>query len=223
MKKLIFSLTLILFFVYNIEAENILSNKDLIPISIVMNGGQTKKGNVKDNMEPDKKITLILEKGTVETLASEDVKEFTITTPEGGLITYENVRYFKNIKRKDIANKPIFMMVLVREPSPLTMYYQIPWRIAYGPGAAASMYNTTNYYAKREGEAAASLLSSVMMGQVNPNAVFKNVAPDYFSDYPELSKKIENKTYTYADIMTVAMEYIQWKVGAENIKENKKQ
>ena len=220
MKNLAFSLLCIFFFGLNAKAVSFDGGKDLIPISIVMNDGQIKKGKVKSKFDPENKIVLQQEDGKVETIASEDVKEFTLSTAQGEL-TYENVVYYKNIKNTKIASKPIFMMVMVREPSPLTMYYQVPWNFAYGPGAAASMYNTTNYYARRQGEPAASLLSSVMMGQVNPNAVFKNAAPEYFADYPELANKIKNKTYTYAEIMTVAMEYIKWKVGAENFKENK--
>ena len=220
MKNLIFPLICLLFF-GNVKAVNSISGKDLIPITITMNDGQIKKGKVNNKFDPENKITLIQDDGSKETIASEDVKEFTLSTAQGEL-TYENVVYYKNIKNTNIASKPIFMMVLVRAPSPLTMYYQVPWKFAYGEAAAAAMYNTTNYYAKREGEPAASLLSSVMMGQVNPNAVFKNTAPEYFADYPELANKIKNKTYTYAEIMTVAMEYIKWKVGAENIKEVKK-
>jgi hypothetical protein len=222
MKNHLLSLICILLFSSNSKAVNLLAVKELIPITVTMKDGQIKKGKVKDNLDPDKKIALILEDGSVETLASENVKEFTIEGQNGALITYENVAYFKNTKRKDIASKSIFMMILMRDPAPIAMYYQLPWQIAYDSGAAASMYNTTNFYAQRKGEPAATLLSSVMMGQVNPNAVFKDVAPDYFSDYPELARKIENKTYTYEDIMTVALEYTKWKTGDDTIKENKK-
>ena len=154
----------LLFFAFNAAAINILSGKDFIPITITMNDGQIKKGKVKDNFEPDKKITLILDDGSTENLESENVKEFVIITSEGAMMTYENVPYYKN-NRKDIAAKPMFMMVMMPAPSPLRMYYWVPWKIAYGAGAAASMYNTTDFYARREGESAATLLSSVMMGQ----------------------------------------------------------
>lgn len=218
MKNLIFPLIYLLFF-GNAKAVTVFSVKDLIPITVTMNDGQVKKGSVNSKFDPEKKVTLISDDGKEETIASEDVKAFTIATAQGEL-TYENVPYYKN-NRKDIASKSIFMMVMMPAPSPLRMYYRVPWKIAYGAGAAASMYNTTDFYARRDGEAAATLLSSVMQGQANPNAVFKNAAPEYFADYPELAKKIENKTYTYEDIMTVAMEYVKWKVGPENFKENK--
>ncbi|WP_298221689.1 hypothetical protein [Flavobacterium sp.] len=220
MKNAVYSLIYLLFFA-NVNAVNISSAKDLIPITITMNDGQIKKGSVNNKFDPEKKITLILDDGNEETLASGDVKAFTITNPDGALITYENVPYYKN-NRKDIAAKPMFMMVIMPAPSPLIMYYRLPWKVAYGAGAAASMYNTTDFYAKRDGEPAATLLSSVMQGQVNPNSVFIHAAPQYFSDYPALAKKIENKTYTYAEIMNVAIEYVKWKVGEENFKEVKK-
>jgi hypothetical protein len=220
MKKFVLSFICMMLISFNSDATILLSGKDLIPITITMNDGQIKKGNVNSKFDPENKIKLIQDDGKEETISSEDVKEFTISTAQGELI-YENVVYYSNIKNTRIASKPIFMMVLVRTPSPLTMYLQVPWKVAYGDAAAASMYNTTNYYAKREGESVASLLSSVMMGQVNPNAVFRNSAPEYFADYPELANKIKNKTYTYAEIMTVAMEYIKWKVGAENFKVDK--
>ena len=221
MKNLILSLTGLLFFAFNAKAINILASKGLIPITVTMNDGQIKKGSVKSKFDPEKKITLIYDDGSDETLASEDVKAFTLSASEGEL-NYENVFYYKN-NRKVIADKPMFMRAMMSNPQiPLKMYYQVPWKTAIGPDAAASMYNTTNYYAQRDGEPAATLLSSVMMGQVNPNAVFRSYAPEYFSDYPELAKKIENKTYTYNEIMLAAIEYVKWKVSEENFKENKK-
>ncbi|WP_309640316.1 hypothetical protein [Flavobacterium sp.] len=220
MKNALFPLICLLFFGFKAKAVNNISGKDLIPITITMNDAQIKKGKVKNKFDPENKIKLIQDDGSEETIASEDIKEFTLSTSLGEL-RYENVPYYKN-RRKDIA-KPIFMMVMVHaDKVPLAMYCQTPWKEAIGPGAAASMYNVSNYYARRDGEEAATLLSSVMMGQVNPNAVFRYAAPDYFSDYPELAKKIENKTYTYETIMYAAIEYIKWKVGPENMGEIKK-
>ena len=220
MKNHLLSLICILMISSYSNALNQGAGKDMIPIVVTMNDGQIKKGKVKSKFDPENKIKLIQDDGSEETIASEDVKEFTLSTSLGEL-RYENVPYYKN-RRKDIA-KPIFMMVMVHaDKVPLAMYCQTPWKEAIGSGATASMYNVTNYYARRDGEEAATLLSSVMMGQVNPNAVFRYAAPDYFSDYTELAIKIENKTYTYETIMLATLEYIKWKVGAENIKEVKK-
>lgn len=33
----------------------------------------------------------------------------------------------------------------------------------------------------------------------------------YFEDYPELSKKIDDRVYKYSELVTVVTEYIGWK------------
>jgi hypothetical protein len=60
----------------------------------------------------------------------------------------------------------------------------------------------TEYYCIRENEKAASLIHSDM-NTINKNALFRQLAKRYFSDDSEIAKKIDEKVYTYVNLIEV--------------------
>ena len=64
----------------------------------------------------------------------------------------------------------------------------------------------TEYYCKRESEEAASLIH-IDMNVINKNAIFRSFAKKYFSDDPEIATKIQNKEYTYKNLLEMIAYY----------------
>ncbi|MDR0659415.1 MAG: hypothetical protein LBG19_01150 [Prevotellaceae bacterium] len=60
-------------------------------------------------------------------------------------------------------------------------------------------------YCMRPGESEATLL--FIEGGVGMEAQFRKVAAEYFGDYPELVKKIEDKEYKREDIVEIIEDY----------------
>jgi len=76
---------------------------------------------------------------------------------------------------------------------------------AVSGGGSATFHD---YYILRDGEPAAKLIATI--SSLNNNQTFKAKAPLYFSDYPELAKKIEDKTYTWKNLEEVVDIYNEW-------------
>jgi hypothetical protein len=55
------------------------------------------------------------------------------------------------------------------------------------------------------------MVSWTFITQVNKNNIFRKNAQEYFKDYPELSKKIEDRELKYDDIFEVVQQYNDWK------------
>ncbi len=65
-----------------------------------------------------------------------------------------------------------------------------------------------DYYIIRDGEPAAKLIATI--STMNNNQTYKAKAPLYFSDYPELAKKIKKKEYTWKNLEEVVDIYNKW-------------
>lgn len=209
MKKYLVLFSVLLFF-GNGFANNIKAVKDkFTEISVTLKDGQVKSGKVKHPFDLNKKIEVISESGTKEKIDNSLIKEVTIKHENGVSLTFQSVYYYNNTGTK-LKEKPKLMLVMMKEV--VTLYYDngVSYTNMMANGVITSTgYN--NYYAIREGEDGAKLISGYVNGQVNPNVLFKMFASKYFADYPELSKKIADKEYKYTDIITVCIEYINWK------------
>lgn len=193
---------IILLFITNCYSQN-------LNVEILLTNGETKKGEVKKNINFAKDVKLIDEQKQKSTIKLEDIKTFIIITKYGNFM-YESVKSFY---RKKIEKKPRLMKVLQKGYLSLYSYENVIHIGGDYPGLGGGMQGINNYYIYgiRDGEEAATMLSDVMQGQVNPNAYFRFHAPKYFSDHPEIAKKIEDKIYKYSDIYQVALEYNNWK------------
>jgi hypothetical protein len=205
---------LLLFSIFLLFGNGYAKNKTVVKdkfseITITMKDGQVKSGKVKHPYDLNKKITLVLDSGEKETVDVNLIDGVIVKNESGASITFKNVYYYNNTGTK-IHKKPKLMLVVMKEV--LTVYFDngvsYTNRMSYGMMIST---NYNNYYAIREGEDAAKLISGYVNGQANPNVLFKMFASKYFEDYPELSKKIKDKVYKYDDIIKVCIEYINWK------------
>lgn len=194
----------------NVFAKNKKVIKDKFSeITITMKDGQIKLGKVKHPYDLNKKIKLLLDSGEKETVDIDLIDGVVIKNEYGGNNSFKNVYYYNNTGTK-IHKKPKLMLVIMK--GVLTLYFDngVSYTNMMSYGMITST-NYNNYYALREGEDAAKLISGYVNGQVNKNLLFKIFASKYFEDYPELSKKIQDKVYKYDDILKVCNEYINWK------------
>ncbi|WP_320815077.1 hypothetical protein [Flavobacterium sp.] len=193
------------------ENKNVVKTK-FSEITVTLNDGQVKSGKIKHPYDLNKKIEIILASGEKVKIDNLLVKQVVIKHESGFNLTFQNVTYYASKLRLNykISKKPKLMLVVMKEL--LTIYFDNG--VSYTNMSANGLITSTNYnnyYAFREGEEAAYLISGYVNGQLNPNVLFKTFASKYFEDYPELSKKIEDKEYKYTDIITVCVEYINWK------------
>lgn len=208
MKKFLFVISLFLFFATGF-AKNIDENK-FSDITITMKDGQVKSGKIKHPYDLNKKIVLILDSGEKVDVELSLVDEVNISQENVVNLKFKNVYYY-NHSGKKINKEPKFMLVMLKEDV-LTLYYDngVSYKNMMANGLiTATNYN--NYYAIRPGEDAAKLISGYVNGQANPNVLFRALASKYFEDYPELSKKIDDRVYKYSELVTVVTEYIGWK------------
>lgn len=192
---------LLILFITNCYSQN-------LKVEILLKNGETKIGEVSKKINFEKDV-LLIENNNKTPINLEDINTLTLFS-ENGKSVYESVKCYY---RKKIEKKPKLLKVVIK--GYLSLYY-FNYDVNLGPNFPASGgkpqgINNTFIYGLREGEEAATLLSDIMQGQVNPNAYFKYIGPKYFSDYPELAKKIEDKVYTYLNIFQVAIEYNNWK------------
>ena len=192
---------IVILFITNCYSQN-------LKVEILLTNGEIKKGEVSNEINLKKDIKLI-ENNDKTQIKLEDIKTLTVINEYGNTV-YESVKCYY---RKKIEKKPKLLRVVLK--GYLSLYYH-EFVVHIGgnyPGLGGGMQGINNsfVYGIREGEEAATMLSDVMQGQVNPNAHFRYHAPKYFSDYPELAKKIEDKEYKYSDIYQVALEYNNWK------------
>lgn len=209
MKKYLLLFSVLLFFGNGFAKNVVVTKEKFSEIRITMKDGQIKSGKVKHPYDLNKKITLVLDSGEKENINAILIDEVELKSENSIGLKFKSI-YFKSAFSDKISKKPKLMMIVMKEL--LTIYYDNG--VSY---SSLSMNGTIShasysaYYAHREGEDAATLISVALSGNINANSVFKKAAAKYFEDYPELSKKITDKEYKYSDLITVCIEYINWK------------
>jgi len=197
MKRLI-TLTLVLLTVGFVVAGK---KKTYTKGQIIYNDGKSRTGFVEDPWR-NKIAFKTTEEGEPETINPDDLKTIVYYLNDGKTVELDRVRHY------GVFNKlSDYEWWNVAERGKVTIYI-----IGVTMGANTNQRaNFTDYYAIREGEPGAKMICSVSGG--NPNSVFKNRAPEYFADYPELAEKIKSKVFTYKNVMQAVREYNQWAAG----------
>lgn len=115
------------------------------------------------------------------------------------------IKVYKGWKQIEIKG-PIWLKV--EKKGTATLYLAIS--IVEGGVLPAQKTSATfrDYYIMRDGEPAAKLIATI--ASANNNQTFRAKAPLYFSDYPELATKIQNKEYTWKDLEEVVDIYNTW-------------
>ncbi len=130
------------------------------------------------------------------------------------------IKAYKNANNKKIDDKVKAVKVLELPHISLFVTYSDAKFITrtgnYASGHA--FYGTvdvsdTYWYCLRPGEDVAYMVSWTFNTQVNKNNIFRKNGMEYFKDYPELVKKIDNRELKHDDIFEVVQMYNDWKSG----------
>lgn len=130
------------------------------------------------------------------------------------------IKAYKNANNKKVDDKVKAIKVLELPHISLFVSYSDA-KFITSKGQNAGGFNTygtvdvsdTYWYCLRPGEDVAYMVSWTFITQVNKNNIFRKNAQEYFKDYPELSKKIEDRELKYDDIFEVVQQYNDWKEG----------
>jgi hypothetical protein len=176
------------------------TNFDLVSATIFFENGTKKTGNVEFPINSsDSKIKIKYGKET-EKIDKKTVDKLIYTTSSGEL-EYYNLKIYKLSKKIKKDKK----LVCLSMKGKVSLYYSQGSGWEQRGNMQVPVY-FTEYYCKRENEEAATLIH-IENGVVNKNAVFRYQAKRYFSDDAEIVAKIENKEYTYKNMVEMIAYY----------------
>jgi hypothetical protein len=133
------------------------------------------------------------------------IKKVTFFSSFGNL-EYHNLLVY-NYNGKKIKKKKKLLSLIVS--GKVKLYFgesDVVMQVGSSNGMRNFNNGSTVYYCLREGEPAATFLHE-NWNQTSKNADFKSNAKRYFSDNPAIIEKINNKTYTYKNIISLVNDY----------------
>jgi hypothetical protein len=179
-----------------------------IPAKLVFADGKELKGLATAPKQANDKTIDFKEneKSDKQTFKSDQLKMM-ILYFDDETVELERVKYY-NMNGKKIVADPAWLQVLERGHVTLYYYGNAGKTVSYGSKTRTELPERW-WLCIRPGEEAAKIVSYAF--GMNPNAFFKQAAPEYFSNHPTIPAKIKNKEYKYDDILTVVKEYNKWK------------
>ncbi len=128
------------------------------------------------------------------------------------------IKAYKNANNKKVDDKVKAIKVMELPHISLFVSYSDSKMLANrGSGAHPNLWTVdvsdTYWYCLRPGEEVAYMVSWTFNTQVNKNNIFRKNGMEYFKDYPELVKKIEDRELKHDDIFEVVRMYDEWKSG----------
>ncbi len=136
---------------------------------------------------------------------SNEIKSIVYFNIEGDTVQFDRKRYFVGWK-VNRPGKEVWLQVLVT--GRVTLYYHEGVTSTFS-GSGGSNVNFDRYWScVRAGEQAVTIVAWAPAGLVlNSSILFKDSAPQYFSDDRELSQKIADKSTEWTNIEQVVKEY----------------
>lgn len=177
--------------------------------TVTLKNGETISGSVNYPVYANEK-KLKIKADKKRTVNRSDIKE--VQWNEGTeSTTFKLIKGYKNAKNKKAVDGILAEKVLELDNISLYKAFMIN-TMQSGPGGA---YKFTSidvfWYCKRPNEDVATVVSWVFNSQVNKNNIFRKNAAEYFKDYPELAKKIDDRQLKHDDIIEVVTQYNTWK------------
>ncbi len=186
--------------------------KDYYSAKVYFNGGSVKSGlaTFVENGPVDFIFFKEHKEAEAEKIASNSIKKI-IYTFDSKDYEYVFLKVYIGWKQVEIAG-PIWLEIVKKGPA--TLYVTSTVLSSPGimsssgvvsSGGSATFYD---YYIMRDGEPAAKAIANI--STLNNNQTFRAKAPLYFSDYPELAKKIKDKIYTWKNLEEVVNIYNEY-------------
>lgn len=182
--------------------------KDFYDAELFYLDGSSKVG-LADMIEDggDKSIKFKTEEDASAVVIESEILSKVIYTIDNNEYEYNRLKVYTGWAQTDITNDAGWLQVVQKGIATLYINQTVMYsRNQYGQKTGSATFK--DYYIIREGEIAAKLIATI--STLNNNQTFKAKAPLYFSDYPELAKKIKNKTYTWKDLFDVVDTYNEW-------------
>jgi hypothetical protein len=200
-------------FLIAIIAVTTFAAKDYYSARVYFNSGSVKRGlaTFVENGPNDFILFKENEESEAEKIGSNSIVKIIYTFDKKDY-EYAFLKVYKGWKQAEITG-PIWLEVVKKGPATLYLTSTVlssPREISVSTGLVTGGGSATfhDYYIMRKGEPAAKLIATI--SSLNNNQTFKAKAPLYFSDYPELAKKIEDKTYTWKNLEEVVDIYNEW-------------
>jgi hypothetical protein len=204
MKKLFTLILVNLLFTAFAQKSSVETNFEIKESTIYLTNGTQVTGELDYPINSAEKKIAIKVAGEKTKYKTIDIDKIVIKTSTKDLIYRSVFEYSNPLRRKGFgSNKILLLEIIVGKVTLLSG--NISGNRNLGPGNSSSFYSQLNYYVVREGEEAVSCIYA--SGFVNPNSLFRQVGRDYFKDNPTIAKKIDDKVYTYENIVETIMEY----------------
>jgi hypothetical protein len=146
------------------------------------------------------------ENAAIEIIESDRLSKI-VYTIDGEKYEYNRLKVYTGWKQEDTTDEAGWLQLVQKGIATLYINQTVMYsRNQYGQATGSATFK--DYYIIREGEIAAKLIATI--SSFNNNQTFKAKAPLYFADYPDLAKKIKNKTYTWKDLFEVVDIYNEW-------------
>lgn len=146
------------------------------------------------------------EDASVEIIESDNLSKI-IYTIDDKVYEYNRLKVYTGWKQVNTTDEAGWLQIVQKGIATLYINQTVMYtRDQYGQAMGSATFK--DYYIIREGEIAAKLIATI--STLNNNQTFRAKAPLYFSDYPELAKKIKNKTYTWKNLFEVIDIYNEW-------------
>jgi hypothetical protein len=182
---------------------------NFIPAELRFTDGKSLKGLAKFPDKPFDKAISFKSKENAEAVSysSESLKTL-IFFFEDGTVEFDRVMIYPSLLNGKKTAGPYWLEVVERGYA--TLYFGLrEGSTVVRSGVSSTTGADKFWYCMRPNEEAAEVISWVI-GKVNANETFRREAQKYFSDYPELSKKIKDKIYKYDQIVETVQDYNKW-------------
>jgi hypothetical protein len=187
--------------------------KDYYSVRVYFNSGSVKSGlaTFVENGPNDFILFKEHKESEAEKIASNSIMKIIYTFDKKDY-EYAFLKVYKGWKQVEIIG-PIWLETVKKGTATLyvnTTILSAPGEKSVSTGLVSGGGSATfhDYYILRDGEPAAKLIATI--SSLNNNQTFIAKAPLYFSDYPELAKKIKDKTYTWKNLEEVVDIYNEW-------------
>jgi len=172
---------------------------------VTLNNGTQISGKVDFPLNSGENKLTIDKNNSKEKIDKKEISTVVFNT-SSGKIEYSNMLVYNPTGKKIKKDKKLLALSIKGKVS----LYNIQGSGYENRGTAKQPYSVpvfyTEYYCIRENEKAATLIHADM-NVVNKNSIFRYAAKKYFSDNAEIVKKVEDKVYTYQNLIEVIIFY----------------
>ena len=194
----------------SINVISVSQSRNFVGARVIMKDGTVKNGFIKPMKTGlEKEIDFEENENTKrEKISTEQIEEFYLKFDDGESKYVKQRSY--NYKKTKVNPTAFWVQELLSgEAASLYVSYTPDSRIYTGDGMAHGMPADMTFYGMKKADEAMTMLGVHFIGafNVNSNNHFRNQATKFFSDSPNLLKRIEDKEFKLLEIVSLFEEY----------------